>query len=497
MIRQNLLVVIGLTLPVLNLAADPPSKKPTKPDAKPATQKVEKGVFKVELNLKGYFDSPEAVELSLRPEAWTPEIHASLVVMKALDAGTRVKKGDPVLWFDLEKIDQMIRDLENERSISELALRLSEEEIPVAERTTPVDLAAAERTKRLADEDLKKFLEVDRPLAEKSAEFSVKNARHGLEYAQEELKQLEKMYRAGDVREETEEIVLRRQRNAVENAQFNLKTSEIRRDQVLKVELPRQEQSLRENAVKQSIGLDKARGELPLQLNQKRVGLEKAKYEHTKLEDKIRKLKRDRAIMTVRAPMAGIVYYGKGTRGQWNIAAIESRLARGGVFTPDEVFMTIVADRPLFVRATVEEKDVHDVQPGLAAKIVPASDPERRLAGKVEKLLTVPSSPGNFDARLSVDLGADNTAILPGMACTAKVRPYLNENALTVPAKAVFAEEADEDSHYVYVLTSAGKPEKRTVKTGRTASDKTEITSSLKEGEEVLLEKPKNKEPGK
>src|SRR5262249_31310340 len=152
----------------------------------------------------------------------------------------------------------------------------------------------------------------------KNAEFSVKDARHGLEYAQEELKQLEKMYRAGDIREETEEIIVRRQRNRVEEAEFNLKNVEIRRDQTLKVSLPRQEQNLKENVTKQALALEKAQNEIPLSVNQKRVNLERQKYEQKKLDDKIAKLKRDRETMTVKAPCAGIVYYGKSSRGQWN-----------------------------------------------------------------------------------------------------------------------------------------------------------------------------------
>src|SRR5262245_23505332 len=77
----------------------------TKKKDKPATHKVEKEPFKVELSLKGFFDAKEMEQLCLRPEAWTPEVHASLVVIKALEPGTRVKKGDTVVWFDLEKID--------------------------------------------------------------------------------------------------------------------------------------------------------------------------------------------------------------------------------------------------------------------------------------------------------------------------------------------------------------------------------------------------------
>jgi HlyD family secretion protein len=474
-------------------AADAKKKEDKKKEDKPPTHKVEKEPFKVELSLKGYFDAKQVEELSLRPEAFTPEVQASLAVIKALEPGTRVKKGDTVVWFDLEKIDQMIRDQESQRSVSDVALRQAVEELPVAERMAPVDLAAAERGNRIAQEDMKKFLEVDRPLAEKNADFSVTSARHSLEYAQEELKQLEKMYRSGDIREETEEIIVRRQRHAVEAAEFHFKNSEIHRDQTLKVELPRQEQNLKENATKQALAFDKAKDEIPLSVNQKRVNVERLKYEQKKLEDRIAKLKRDRESLTVKAPIDGIVYYGKSSRGQWNSKDLESRLLHGGTFSPHEVFVSIVSERPLEVRATAEEKDLRDLCPGMSVEVVPTALPRQKLPGKIERLVHIPSSPGTFDVFVSVDVPTDSP-IMAGWACSVKVRAYANPGALTVPTKAIFAETLDEDRHYVYVWTG-DKAEKRSVTVGRAAGDDTEITSGLKAGDRVLLEKPKSTEP--
>ena len=43
--------------------------------------------------------------------------------------------------------------------------------------------------------------------------------------------------------------------------------------------------------------------------------------------------------------------------------------------------------------------------------------------------------------------------------------------------------------------TAAGKHEKRQVTTGRTNGEQTEILSGLREGEEILLERPDSKKP--
>src|SRR5262249_28402873 len=155
-----------------------------------------------------------------------------------VEHGATVHKGDAVLWLDLEKIDQTIRDLENDRQLAELSIKQAEEELPLLEKAAPHDLTAAERAKRFADEDLKKWVEQDRALMEKVTNFRVKMESDWTEYAKEELRQLEKMYRSKDLTEETEEIILKRQRNMVEMYLFWLKLAEIDRDETLKITLP-------------------------------------------------------------------------------------------------------------------------------------------------------------------------------------------------------------------------------------------------------------------
>src|SRR5262249_45341065 len=151
-----------------------------------------------------------------------------LTVKKALEHGTPVKKGDVMMEMDLEKIDLALRDLRLERKLTELAIRQAREELPILEKSLPLDLAMAERGKKQADEDLKQFLDVDRAMMASDAEQSVKMATFSLESAREELKQLQKMYRDKDLTEETEEIILKRQRFYVEMYDHFLKESRIR-----------------------------------------------------------------------------------------------------------------------------------------------------------------------------------------------------------------------------------------------------------------------------
>jgi len=464
----------------------------TSKGSKPATVNVEKGPFRVDVTLSGIFEAKRVAEVSIRPRSWT----MPLVVERAIELGTPVKKGDVLVEFDRQKIDKAVQDAEVENALTEMALKHAEEELPILEKSLPVELAAAERAKTHADEDLRNFVEIDRPMAERAAHFWVRRYGEWLEYAREELRQLEKMYRSKDLTEETEEIILRRQRFQIEMYEFYLKEAELERDQTLKVHLPRQDQQVRENAVKQAIELERARALLPLNVNQKRQTIAKLKHDRDKGTEKLAEQRGDREAMTVRAPADGLVYYGRPERGQWSSsAAAAQKLHKGGTIPPDEVFITIVAARPIAIRATVEEKDLAALsRPAeLKGRVTPTSDPDLHVAGRLAGILTVPSTPGKFEAMIDVDLDDVKPAIKPGMACSVKFTLYRKDNALAVPARAVFEDDAtDEPSYFVYLSKADkdGKHPRRTVKIGKKSSTKTEIIEGLAEGDAILASRP-------
>jgi hypothetical protein len=461
--------------------------KDEKDAKKEKTHKVEKRPFRIELTLKGMLEPDKTTEIAFRPQpSLGSPFPAPLTIAKVAEHGTRVKKGDLLIAFETQRIDQMLHDMKTDQKVLAANLALAEKELPIAEKSLPIEMAEAERAKKHADEDFKHFLEVDRPQSEKQANLYLKLAGFYLEYAKEELRQLEKMYKSNDLTEETEKIILRRQQNAVEMATFMYKTAELDRTITLTIELPRKEKALKENTGKTGVALDKARQTLPPQLQQKQQTLAKLRHDLAKNTDRLEQLEKDRKALTLLAPEEGIVFYGKFTKGQWTAATTNAeKLVPGGTVAPDEVFMTVVKPGPFLVRLTVEEKDLHWLKPGLTGKGTMVFDPDRKLAVKVTKVLPVPVTPGKFEAIVALEgAGAD---LVPGMACSIKFVPYRQAQALTVPAAAVLEED---DKHFVTVVDKKGKQQKREVTTGHTSGGQTEILSGLQAGEEVLPEFP-------
>jgi HlyD family secretion protein len=462
---------------------------PAKPEvpAPPATHTVKKGPLRITVDLDGIFEAKTAREIIVKPEEWN-----MLVVESAAAHGEQVRKGDVILSLDTEKIDRAIADLRTELKLSEISVRLSEEQAKALDRITPLDLDASQRNARIAEEDRKYFFDVERPFSLRAIDFSLKMSEEMLEYEEEELRQLQKMYKADDITEETEQIVLKRARDSVERAKFRVEYVKLNRDQMLKLALPRADDMIKESAQRRSLDWEKVRVEVPLAVQRQRLELERLRVQRERTDDRLKKLLADREMMTVKAPIDGIVYYGKCMKGRFgDSAGIGESLRRNGSIMPNQVVMTIVKPRPMFIRTTVSEDQLHWLRPGLKGLATPVSYPKLKLPATIDDISDIPTGPGSFDSRLNVELGRKAKFLMPGMSCKVKLVAYMKKDSLTVPPKVVNIDELDEQKHFVYVLDKDGKSQRRDVTLGERTDKQVEIVKGLAEGEKVLLEAPK------
>ena len=463
-------------------------KKPTaekEAATKPATQKLKKGPFRIEVGLDGVFEAQNQADLFIRPQEW-----AALSVLKAVEHGVAVKQGDLVLALDTEKIDRVIADLRSELELNALALKQATAQLAALEKIAPLEVQANNRSRRITEEDWKRYQDVEKPLMAKVTEFRLKAAQEVLEYAEEEYRQLEKMYKADDLLEETEKIVLRRAKNGVDRARLSLELAQAANEEAVKLALPRMDERAKDQTERSLIDTEYTKINLPLLMGKHRLELEKLQVVRNLGEEKLKKLISDREAMMVKAPVDGIVYYGRSVRGKWSAMSVET-LRRGASIMPNEVFMTVVQTRPLTIRTTVPESQSQRVRAGLQAVVQPVGFAGLKLSAIVQRVGTIPMGSSGFDCQLTVASDGLGSAIVPGMNCEMKMISYKKTDALTVSPKAVFTEEFDPAKQYVYLQGKDGKPQKRVVTLGERNDKQVEVLQGLAEGDEILLEKPK------
>ena len=471
-------------------AGESPKTEAAKPaegaeSAGAAKHEVKKGPFSIEVELKGVFEARKMTDIVIRPEQWT-----SFTVLKAVEHGSRVKRGDLLVAVETDKIDQAIADLKTKQRLSDLDIERAKQQLAALEKLTPMDLVAAERSRRIAKEDLAQTLEVELPTARKAVDFSLQMSADSLAYEKEELRQLEKMYKADDLTEETEEIVLRRARDSVRRAEFFHTLAKLRHDEALKFGLPREEEGAKESTQRTTLAADQAKIILPLTLKKQQLDLEKMKIERTRDDETLKELLADRESMVIKAPVDGVVYCGRFVDGEWSATSSE-QLQRGASLPAGKVFMTIVEPRPMAVRAETPEKDLQYVHPGLKGSARPTGYPDVRLSAIVADVAAVPSATNTFDTKITIGDEGDSS-LMPGMTCTVKMIGYQKKDALTVPPSALKTDPLDDEKHFVRLVDKKGEAKEHPVTVGKRTDKLVEILKGLSEGDQVLREYPKD-----
>jgi hypothetical protein len=473
------------------------AKKTEKPKRK--TAKVEAKPLKVVVTLDGTFTAETMTPVALRPEAWS-----QFEIVEIVKHGTEVHEGEVLVKFDAEKIDREIADLELDLHQSELAIRKAEQELPRMEKSLDMAATDATRNDKNARDDYDRYFKTERPMILKSIEYSLKSAQFQLDYQQDELDQLEKMYEADDLTEETEEIVLKRSRTSVEFAKFNLEQTKQYCDELLQVRLPRFDVEIKESVDKAALALARAKTALAVDLVRARYDLEEQKQTRAKSLDRLSKLMTDRSLMELKAPADGIVYYGDcDDDGDWSdVASLIAKLKPHYSVSADTIVMTVIERRPLKVLADVSEDKRADFSVGESAKVAPPLENSEWLPAKLASVSAVPIAKGKFAADFSLTGSELPDWIVPGMSCKVKVVTYDKQSALTVPKKAIQTDKLDEEQKYVWLIDTKdgdatdpeAKPVRRIVKLGKTSGDDVEVLSGLKKGDVVSLEDESKKD---
>jgi RND family efflux transporter MFP subunit len=448
----------------------------------PETHEVVPGRFAVTLELAGTFVPRRAHEVMYEPE----EYGGPLEVRHAVAPG-RVTEGQLLVSFDREAIDEEVHRRERDLEIARLKLAEAEEKHRRKEEDVRIALDQSELRLDRAVQELELFRRVNRPSRIEQSEYGLEGSEIRIQDTIEELEQLERMYGADELTEETEEIVLRRTRRGLERQRRSLGFARQRHELLVEVTLPREEQDLELNVRK----YENAHGELQvvsdLELKQARLEMEARRETFERQAEALEGLRRDREAMDLRAPADGWAVAGFYRDGKWQrVAETERQLEPGGTVKAGQVLFTVVNPGEVDLVAGAEQKDLLALRVGASATAWPSIAEGEPLAASVDAVAPVPVG-GKHEVR--VRLSETHRRLMPGQ--TARIAVVLSEEAaaLTVPAAAVA--EAD-GTHRVWVWTGEAA-EARTVEVGATHDGVTVVVSGVSAGDHVLVKAPEDK----
>ena len=386
------------------------------------------------IKINGVFESAKATELKV-----TGEQTKSWVIKKIVAHGTMVEAEQAIVWFKTDAIDKQIRDSEIEYKIADLAMdeaNFKHEQFLVSQE---LDQAGIERTIEKAKQDYTHYLKVDRDYQLKSANFNLKFSEYALENVQEELNQLEKMYRQDELTEESEEIVLTRAKREVESALFRLEGSREQHRRTVEETLPRNEVEQAERLKRAEMAFAAAKLDLKLARVRRELDLKKQQIKFNEQKENLEKLKAERKHMVLKAPIAGYVIHGALNRGAQ--PERPAPLEAGKSLTADQVVLTIVPAKPLRVRLSIAESELRHVKKGAEVKVFSNVYPNEPMKGEVVSVSAVPYSASKFDCVVKFKPGKLADRLVPTTGCRVEF-PNTDPVVESKPAEKATQEEA-------------------------------------------------------
>ena len=441
--------------------------------------KVEQKPFTATVSLDATFLPDHVHPLMIDADAWT-----DFRILELVEQGGTVHKGQAVVVLDTEDIDRDLSDDADATKLRKMALAAAERELANLEVATPWNLDAAKRTYDRAKDDLAYNKKVAWPLEEERSRRSVEKSKQSLEYATEELKQLLKMYEEDDLTEETEEIILKRQRIAVDSADFSFKSARITAKRVDETFMPRRKHDAEVAFRRATQAWKTARESLPRDLAQKRLEVKKLRIDDKRADEKSAELKKDRERMNAKSEVDGLVYHGEIKNGKWTPATVVKFLKEGGKIPPRTVFATVIPRKAgLQLDAFAQESVVARLKPGQKGYVAPAAAPRSRIPVTVGPVGAHPGVDGKYHVVLKTQGKAAGLQIVPGMKGKVKISIAPEMDAITIPIKAL---KDEADGSYTVRVKSGEETASRPVTVGVESNGSIEILTGLEAGEIVM-----------
>ena len=415
----------------------------------------------------------------IEPDQWSQFIIAELV-----DHGASIKKDEVILAFEAEDYQRHLAETKEAAKSRKIALANAERELADLEISTPRLLEGLKLTHDRAKESLDYFTGTGRDLQEEDARETLDRAKRSLSYQEEELKQLLKMYKEDGITEETEEIILKRQRASVKSAQFSLKKAEESSKWALEKTIPRQAIDLKRAYDGALLAYETGKVKLPCALEEKKLTFAETQRSHAKSDQDLQELIDDGAFMTLTAPDDGTIYYGEISANSWSIGGTSKFLFETGAATANTSLMSLIPiGSPLTLQGSLSQKERLELPAD--AKGIASVEGLRGASFPVElaQLDNAPDGSGKFGVALSVKLPKDSP-IVTGMKGKVRLVTYRNEDAISIPPKSI---TNDGEISTVKLKMADGKHETREVKTGRIVNDKIEILEGLEVDQVILI----------
>jgi RND family efflux transporter MFP subunit len=445
---------------------------------------VEHRAFKTEIERDGTLIPDDAATVSLWFEAYA----GGLTLLEVAPHGAPVGEGDVIARIDDESLrDQLVQArLELESAVMRHRNALHQAEIDREGEGAAVDAArsALDRSRRA----LVAWEAHELKFRERQAAMSAQNTLDFIGDQEDELQQLEAMYRDDELVDATEEIVLRRSRRNLARSIVSKELQADRRKVQIDFDEKNETESRRQAVEQQEQSFKRMIQSHEVAERTRMDGIGRADHAVRQARDKVEDLEKDLALLTVRAPRSGVLLHGDPD--DYRPGKVAPRYERGGSAAPRKTLFTVAQPDELGVALEVPESSFAKIRSGTGVTVHPSLAPATQYVGTLHvDRHPNPSSAGAPENTYAARVKLENPlpGYVVGMRCKVKIVTEEIANAVIVPESAVFGGASDP---HCFVAGDGGSFARVKVSLGARKDNEVVVESGLEAGQKVLLCNP-------
>ena len=445
---------------------------------------VKRGQMVIGIVLRGSVNAKVKHKLALQAPFSTK-------LVKVVDENVKVKKGEIVAEFETADLLLKVEDykLTIEQTKKDLAIAQAEREVLISTNREELRTAKDKVTECL--DAYTRYVRLEGPRDRDTQNLAVSDAEKNLDDVETTYQEAKDTYDnsifADSAAEETAKKNVEKERQKVLAAETKLNSALLEKKLFKRYTYPNKLKDLRNKLAQARLGYEKAKVSTEAKLTQKDNAIYRLEITLRNNERQYQRHSSWIPMMTLTAPVDGIVTYGDPDRIWGNP---EVKVGMDG--RRKQVIITIPDMSQMIVDVNLPEQYRSKVGIGDKVIITPESLETVKMKGQIASIASLPVHTIPWDKstpkiyRTVVSFQGKNPKIVSGMSVQVEVVSRVLQNVISIPVEAVFEEGGQ---LLVYRKAFSG-PEKVPIKIGASSDSAVEILEGLNEGDEVFLYRP-------
>ncbi|RMH02567.1 MAG: HlyD family efflux transporter periplasmic adaptor subunit [Planctomycetota bacterium] len=414
------------------------------------------------------------------------EIEGRTTILFLEPEGTFVEAGQVVAELDASALEDRLvaQDIAVQNAQAAYTKAVQDRTIQISQNDS--DIARAEQDLEFARLERTKYLEGDWPQQLKKAEEDIILAEEELAQARQTWEWSKKLYDKGFYTR----TQLDRDELTMNRSQVNVERARRAKELLEQFDDPKRRKELNAAVVEAERELERVKLQAAARLVDHDTAVRTAEARLALEKEKMEKLQRQVEAATIRAPISGMLVYGRTEGGRMGGG---EPIQEGTEVRERQEIATIPREAGMIVEASLHESVLKMVEVGQDCLIRVDALPDQTFHGKVEFVALLPdrqswwANPNQRLFKTQISIADGSPEMRPGMSCSVEILVDRLEDVLYVPVQSIFVVGG---KTVVFVVGPNGEPEPREVEVGPASEKWASIVAGVEEGERVLLSAP-------